>query len=113
MDELRRLLEKAPLAGADREAADELVGMIDADLDKVVSHGSTPTRSSRTCSCTRERGPAAHRSVNIDAMVEEALNLAYLGARTEKPGCDVTIAKSLDDNADAAELYAQKSLGCC
>ena len=38
-------------------------------------------------------------------MVEEALNLAYHGARAEKPGFNVTIAKSLDPNAGAAELY--------
>ena len=32
-------------------------------------------------------------------MVEEALNLAYHGARAEKPGFNVTIDKSLDPNA--------------
>jgi signal transduction histidine kinase len=41
-------------------------------------------------------------------MVEEALNLAYHGARAEKPGFNVTIARSLDDKAGVAELYAQE-----
>ena len=41
-------------------------------------------------------------------MVEEALNLAYHGARAEKPGFNVTIDKSLDPNAGAADLYAQE-----
>ena len=41
-------------------------------------------------------------------MVEEALNLAYHGARAEKPGFNVTIVKSLDPNAGAADLYPQE-----
>ena len=41
-------------------------------------------------------------------MVEEALNLAYHGARAEKPGFNVTIVKSLAPDAGAADLYAQE-----
>jgi two-component system NtrC family sensor kinase len=41
-------------------------------------------------------------------MVEEALNLAYHGARAEKPDFNVTIAKSLDPDAGAADLYPQE-----
>ena len=53
-------------------------------------------------------GSGERTSVNVNAMVEEALNLAYHGARAEKPGFNVTIAKSLDPNAGAADLYAQE-----
>ena len=38
-------------------------------------------------------------------MVEEALNLAYHGARAEKPGFKVTIDKSLDPDAGSVDLY--------
>jgi signal transduction histidine kinase len=41
-------------------------------------------------------------------MVEEALNLAYHGARAEKPDFNVTIAKSLDPDAGAADIFAQE-----
>ena len=51
-------------------------------------------------------GSGERSTTNVNAMVEEALNLAYHGARAEKPGFNVTIAKSLDPNAGAAELYA-------
>ena len=40
--------------------------------------------------------------------VEEALNLAYHGARAEKPGFNVTIAKSFDPNAGTAEIFPQE-----
>ena len=108
MDELRGLLEKAPLDGADREEAGDLVGMIDANLDKVVSHGKRANSIVKNMLLHSREGSGERTSVNINAMVEEALNLAYHGARAEKPGFNVTIAKSLDDNAGAAELYAQE-----
>ena len=53
-------------------------------------------------------GSGERTSVNVNAMVEEALNLAYHGARAEKPGFNVTIAKSLDPKAGEAELYPQE-----
>ena len=53
-------------------------------------------------------GSGERSAANVNAMVEEALNLAYHGARAEKPGFNVTIVKSLDPNAGAAEVYAQE-----
>ena len=41
-------------------------------------------------------------------MVEEALNLAYHGARAEKPGFKVTIEKSLNPDAGSLDLYPQE-----
>ena len=53
-------------------------------------------------------GSGERTSVNINTMVEEALNLAYHGARAEKPGFNVTISKSLDPNAGEAEIFHQE-----
>lgn len=53
-------------------------------------------------------GSGERATTNVNAMLEEALNLAYHGARAEKPGFNVTIVKSLDPNAGAAEVYAQE-----
>ena len=53
-------------------------------------------------------GSGERSRVEINAMVEEALNLAYHGARAEKPGFNVTIEKSLDPDAGAADLYSQE-----
>ena len=38
-------------------------------------------------------GSGERSTRNVNAMVEEALNLAYHGARAEKPGFNVTIDK--------------------
>jgi len=53
-------------------------------------------------------GSGERSSVGINALVEEALNLAYHGARAEKPGFQVTIAKSLDPAAGDADVFPQE-----
>ncbi len=106
--ELGDALARATMEKAQREEADELIGTIAANLDKVVSHGKRADSIVKNMLLHSREGSGERTSVNVNAMVEEALNLAYHGARAEKPGFNVTIAKSLDDKAGAAELYPQE-----
>ena len=108
IDELRDVLKKAPLDETRREEAEDLIGMVAANLDKVVGHGKRADSIVKNMLLHSREGSGERTSVNVNAMVEEALNLAYHGARAEKPGFNVTIAKSLDSNAGAAELYPQE-----
>ncbi len=108
LDELRDTLDKAPLDETHREDANDLIGTIAGNLDKVVSHGKRADSIVKNMLLHSREGSGERASANINAMVEEALNLAYHGARAEKPGFNVTIAKSLDDKAGAAELYPQE-----
>ena len=41
------------------------------------------------------RGSGEHRPADINAIVEESLNLAYHGARAEKPGFNITLEARL------------------
>ncbi len=108
IDELRELVAKAPLDDADREEAQELIGMIDANLDKVETHGKRADSIVKNMLLHSREGSGERTSVNVNAMVEEALNLAYHGARAEKPGFKVTIERSLDPEAGSVHLYAQE-----
>ena len=107
-DELRQLLDGAPLDDGDREQAGELIGMIDANLDKVVAHGKRADSIVKNMLLHSREGSGERTSVEVNAMVEEALNLAYHGARAEKSGFNVTIEKSLDPRAGATEIYPQE-----
>ena len=49
-----------------------------------------------------------HRPVDINAIVEESLNLAYHGARAEKQGFNITLEKSFDPAAGEVDLYPQE-----
>ena len=53
-------------------------------------------------------GSGEHRSADINAIVEDSLNLAYHGARAESSGFTITLRPDLDPDAGAAELYPQE-----
>jgi two-component system, NtrC family, sensor kinase len=52
-------------------------------------------------------GSGEHRPVDINALVEESLSLAWHGARAEKPGFDITLERSFDPTAGEADVFPQ------
>ena len=48
------------------------------------------------------------RPADINAIVEESLNLAYHGARAEKSSFNITLERDLDPSAGIIELYPQE-----
>jgi signal transduction histidine kinase len=96
------------IKGGGASEADELIGAIDGNLDKIVQHGKRADSIVKNMLLHSREGSGERSATNVNAMVEEALNLAYHGARAEKPGFNVTIVKSLDPNAGAAKVYAQE-----
>ena len=108
LDELREQLEKGRFDAHARTEVDELVATIASNLDKVAQHGSRADSIVKNMLLHAREGSGERASINVNAMVEEALNLAYHGARAEKPGFEVTISRSLDPNAGEAELFHQE-----
>ena len=108
LEEMRETLAKAPLGAPEREEIDELLGMLDSNLDKVVNHGKRANSIVKNMLLHSREGSGVRAPADVNAMVEEALNLAYHGARAEKPGFNVDIVKTLDPRAGEAEIYAQE-----
>jgi len=54
------------------------------------------------------QGSGEHRPVDVNALVEDSLNLAYHGARAEKPGFNITLKRSLDPNAGEMDVFPQE-----
>ena len=52
-------------------------------------------------------GSGEHRVVDINALVEESLNLAWHGARAEKQGFNITLEKLFDPTAGEANVFPQ------
>jgi signal transduction histidine kinase len=52
-------------------------------------------------------GSGEHRLVDINAIVEESLNLAYHGARAEKQGFEITLKRSFDPIAGEVDVSPQ------
>ena len=106
MEELRETLQRLPDDA--RADADDLMGMIDSNLEKVAHHGKRADSIVKNMLLHSREGSGERTSVNVNAMVEEALNLGYHGARAEKPGFNVTLEKSFDPQAGEADLYLQE-----
>ena len=53
-------------------------------------------------------GSGEQRAVDINALLDESLKLAYHGARAEKPGFNITLRRDLDPNAGVIELFPQE-----
>jgi signal transduction histidine kinase len=53
-------------------------------------------------------GSGEHRPADINALVDESLNLAYHGARAERQGFNVTLQRDFDPAAGMVELFPQE-----
>jgi two-component system NtrC family sensor kinase len=52
-------------------------------------------------------GSGEHRMVDVNALVEESLSLAWHGARAERQGFNITLERSFDPTAGEADVYPQ------
>ena len=95
IDELRDALAGANLDNKLRGEISEIADMLQGNLDKVVQHGKRADSIVKNMLLHSRQGSQEHRPVDINAVVEESLNLAYHGARAEKQGFNITLERSL------------------
>jgi signal transduction histidine kinase len=106
-DELSASLMQERLTDKGRQVVDELTGLLKNNLGKIVQHGKRADAIVKNMLLHSRAGSGELRSVEINAIVEESLNLAYHGARAE--GRDFNIALERDfDHAGAADIYPQE-----
>jgi len=108
IDELNDALKAAALDDKTREEIDELTGMLKGNLEKVVQHGKRADSMVKNMLLHSREGSGEHRPVDINAIVEESLNLAYHGARAERSGFNITLKHELDPAAGMVDLYPQE-----
>jgi two-component system, NtrC family, sensor kinase len=106
IDELQEIL-KGPLDDKARAEIAELTGTLRGNLDKVVQHGKRADSIVKNMLLHSREGSGEHRVIDINAIVEESLNLAYHGARAEKQGFNITLQRSFDPMAGEADLFPQ------
>ncbi|PWT83231.1 MAG: hypothetical protein C5B58_06840, partial [Acidobacteria bacterium] len=107
-DELKDLLKDAALTDKMRGEIEELTQLLHDNLDKVVQHGKRADSIVKNMLLHSREGSGEQRSADINALVDESLNLAYHGARAEKPGFNITLLRDFDDSAGSAELFPQE-----
>jgi signal transduction histidine kinase len=107
-DELRDALEPAVLDEAIRAEVDELTGTLKDNLGKVVQHGKRADSIVKNMLLHSREGSGEHRPADVNALVDESLNLAYHGARAEKPQFNVTLQRDFDPDAGTMEVFPQE-----
>jgi two-component system, NtrC family, sensor kinase len=107
-DELNDLLKSAALGEKLREEVNELTRLLKDNLEKVVQHGKRADSIVKNMLLHSREGSGEHRPFDINAIVDESLNLAYHGARAEKTGFNITLERNFDLTVGMVDVYPQE-----
>jgi signal transduction histidine kinase len=98
----------AGLAEDERAELDEIVGMLTGNLEKIAEHGRRADGIVKSM-LEHSRGVSGERrEVDLNALVDEALNLAYHGARAQDASFNITLERDFDLAVAAIELAPQE-----
>jgi signal transduction histidine kinase len=109
VDEMTEVFENPELdESSKRKELDEIRELLKSNLDKVVQHGKRADSIVKNMLLHSRQGSGEQRPVEINALIDESLNLAYHGARAEKQGFNITLERDFDPSAGAAEVFPQE-----
>ena len=91
-----------------RVSLDEIVDMLADNLSKIAEHGNRADSIVKSMLLHCREGTAETREVNVQDLVEEALGLAYHGARAEDGEFNVTLERHHDSAAAPLEVMPQE-----
>jgi two-component system, NtrC family, sensor kinase len=98
----------AALANDQRAAVDEVVEMLRGNLDKIAEHGKRADGIVKSM-LEHSRGVSGERRlVDLNALIEEALNLAYHGARAQDANFNITLEREFERGLAQMELAPQE-----
>src|SRR5882757_2945622 len=107
-DELNDVLKPASINEKIRNEVDELTRLLKDNLEKIVQHGKRADSIVKNMLLHSREGSGEHRPADINALLDESLNLAYHGARAEKPQFNVTLQRDFDPAAGQIEVFPQE-----
>ena len=108
IEELEDTLASVKADEKTRAEIRELTGTLRGNLERVVQHGKRADAIVKNMLLHSREGSGENRPVDINALVEDSLNLAYHGARAEKPGFNITLERSFDPAAGEVDLSPQE-----
>src|SRR5207237_4753589 len=98
----------AALGEDERAAVDEAVEMLRGNLDKIAEHGKRADGIVKSM-LEHSRGVSGERRVvDLNGLIEEALNLAYHAARAQDASFTITLERMLDPGLAPAKLAPQE-----
>jgi PAS domain S-box-containing protein len=98
----------AGLAADERGDVEEIVAMLTGNLEKIAEHGRRADGIVKSMLEHSRGGSGERREVDLNGLVEEALNLAYHGARAQDQSFNITLERDFDRALAAIELAPQE-----
>lgn len=108
VDEMNEALNDAALDDNKRAEFDEIRALLKNNLEKIIQHGRRADSIVRNMLLHSRSTSGEHRSVEINTVVDESLNLAYHGARAEREGFHIALERDFDPAVGSAEVYPQE-----
>ena len=110
IDELQEAVKHGSFDDKTLAEVAELTETLRDNLSKIVQHGKRADSIVKNMLLHSREGSGERRSVDVNALVEESLNLAYHGARAEKQeqGFNVTLERSFDPAAGEVDAFPQE-----
>ena len=95
------------LTQSQRDEIDETTGMLTANLEKIAEHGRRADGIVRSMLEHSRGGSSERRRVDLNALVDDALNLAYHGARAQDQSFNITLERDVAEGIAPIELVPQ------
>jgi signal transduction histidine kinase len=109
LDELKQTARPAiaALGEAKRAEVDDVVDMLTGNLEKIAEHGKRADGIVKSMLAHSRSGSGDRQTVDLNALIEEALNLAFHGARAQDPDFNITLEREFDRAIAPIELVPQ------
>jgi GAF domain-containing protein len=108
IDELQEAVKHGSFDDKTLAEVADLTGTLRDNLGKIVQHGKRADSIVKNMLLHSREGSGERRPVDVNALVEESLNLAYHGARAETQGFNVTLERSFDPAAGEVDAFPQE-----
>jgi signal transduction histidine kinase len=110
LDELKAAPAIAAIDDGSRSDIDETIEMLTGNLEKIAEHGKRADGIVRSM-LEHSRGVTGERrDVDLNALVDEALNLAYHGARAQDPSFNITLERDFAAGIGPVALVPQNMM---
>ena len=107
IDELRDVLAPEPLGETARTEVDDLTALLKGNLEKVVQHGQRADGIVKSMLDHSRGSSGERRMVDLNALIDEALNLAYHGARAQDQSFNITLERDFGEGIAPIEVNPQ------
>jgi signal transduction histidine kinase len=106
--ELQEVIKSQQFNDEKRAEIHDLLDMLQSNLGKIVHHGKRADSIVRNMLLHSRQVSGEHRSVDLNALVEESLNLAYHGAKAQKGDFSITLERSFDPATGEVNLLPEE-----